>query len=275
MTDFRGVQAAAVTPRGKQGDIDLGAAFDLIDHLCAGGVDGIALFTEWGEYPAFTNAERTRLVYLAAKRSRVPVLAGIGSSTLDQSVELAREARDGGAAALLLPPPFFFRYDGEELVEFYRRFAQASGCGGETFVCNTPEWTSPIPVEALVELLGAGFAGVQESSGNPDTLDRLQAAVAGPQVSLLVGSDDLFTRGRCGRRAGAVSAAACALPEEFLDWERQFPRPTLIKEAAGLRGLKTGPVSIPFSPAKARRLDEFREWFKGWLPAIKKMSAHV
>src|SRR5690349_1368268 len=137
MTEFRGVHAAAVTPRGKQGDIDLGAAFELIDHLCAGGVRGIALFTECGEYPTFTNDERSRLVYLAAKRSRVPVLAGIGSATLDQSVELARGARDAGAAALLLPPPFFFHYDGEELLEFYRRFRAQSACGEETFVCNT------------------------------------------------------------------------------------------------------------------------------------------
>src|SRR5689334_1813203 len=115
MSEFEGVHAAAITPRNAHGEMDLGAAFDLIDYLSRSGVSGIALFTEFGEYPAFAAEERSRLTYLAVKRSRVPVLVGIGSSSLDLSVTLAREARDAGAAALLLPPPFFFRYDPDDL----------------------------------------------------------------------------------------------------------------------------------------------------------------
>src|SRR3954447_3322260 len=102
MTADLGVIAAALTPRGKNGDVDFGAAFELIDHLCAARVCGIALFTAAGEYPAFTLEERTRLVYLAAKRSRVPVFAGAGSITLDDSVNLAREAQHAGAAGIFL-----------------------------------------------------------------------------------------------------------------------------------------------------------------------------
>ena len=101
---FQGVQAAAITPRGKHGEVDFGAAFELVDHLCKGGVQGILLFGPPGEYPAFAADERARLVYLAVKRSRVPVLAGVGAATLDTSLELAREARDAGAGALVLPP---------------------------------------------------------------------------------------------------------------------------------------------------------------------------
>ena len=122
MTGFQGVNAAAITPRGKQGEIDLGAAFELIDHLCSAGVRGIVLFSGNGEYPAFTVEERSRLVYLAVKRSRVPVLVGVGSATVDLSVALAREAREAGAGGLLLPPPFFFRYEPDDVLEFYRRF---------------------------------------------------------------------------------------------------------------------------------------------------------
>jgi 4-hydroxy-tetrahydrodipicolinate synthase len=96
---LQGVQAAAITPRGKHGEVDLGAAFELIDHLCKGGAGGILLFGAPGEYPAFSAEERARLVYLAVKRSRVPVIAGVGAVTLDASIELAREARDAGAAA--------------------------------------------------------------------------------------------------------------------------------------------------------------------------------
>ena len=48
MTEDIGVIVAALTPRGKKGDLDFGAAFELIDRLCAAGVRGIALFTESG-----------------------------------------------------------------------------------------------------------------------------------------------------------------------------------------------------------------------------------
>ena len=49
MTEDHGVIVAALTPRGKKGDLDFGAAFELIDHLCAARVRGIALFTAAGK----------------------------------------------------------------------------------------------------------------------------------------------------------------------------------------------------------------------------------
>ena len=62
---------------------------------------------------------------------------------------------------------------------------------------------------------------------------------------------------------------------EFLKWADRFPQPTIVKVATGLRGLKTGPRPIPLSPDKESLLAEFREWFKDWLPAVKKMSANA
>src|ERR1035437_8418531 len=122
MTEDHGVIVAALTPRGQKGDLDFGAAFELIDHLFAAQVRGIALFTAAGEYPAFSLEERTRVLYLAAKRSRVPLYAGVGSIGLDDSLSLAREARRAGAARVCLPPPHFFRYPQEEIREFYLQF---------------------------------------------------------------------------------------------------------------------------------------------------------
>ena len=111
ISGLEGVTAAAITPRGKTGDVNFGATFELIDYLCAARVDGIALFTAWGEYPALAVDDRARLTYLAVKRSRVPVVAGVGSATLGHSLQLAREARSAGVAAILLPPPLYHRYD--------------------------------------------------------------------------------------------------------------------------------------------------------------------
>jgi 4-hydroxy-tetrahydrodipicolinate synthase len=287
---FSGVQAAAITPRGKDGEVDFGAAFELIDHLCRGGANGILLFGPPGEYPAFTVTERARLVYLAVKRSRVPVLAGVGTATLDLSLELAHEARDAGAAALVLPPPLFFRYDQDDLRAFYRQFAAEAGDDPPILIYRT----EAIEVDTVVDIWDSGrFSGVIDAAGHIDDYDRLVAA----SVPVLSGDDALAVRSR-GR--GMVSAAACAVPEllaalqralcagvesdiqaldhslrEFLRWSARFPEPAAVKLATGLRGLKTGPLIVPLSPHKQKDLDSFRDWFQRWLPTVRKLSANA
>ena len=296
-----GVQVAAITPRGKQGDVDFGAVFELIDHLCAAKVCGIVFFSPAGEYPSLNVEERSRLLYLASKRSRVPLLAGVGSANLDDSLCLARQARDAGVAGLLLPPPYFYRYEQDDLEEFYRQFAAQAGRGAVTYLSNAPEFTSAIQVETALRLLATGwFAGIEDASGDAVSFSRLQAASAdGQPFALLAGTDSMLARSRCAGAHGAVSQAGCAAPElvraldlavrggqteraarldalfqEFLDWLRQFPHPVGLKVATGLRGLKTGPISVPLTAEKQRKLDAFREWFKGWLPAMKKQCGN-
>lgn len=290
MTGFEGVQAAAITPRGEHGEVDFGAAFELIDHLCKGGVNGILLFGAPGEYPSFALDERARLVYLAVKRSRVPVLAGVGSATLDASLELAREARDAGAGALVLPPPHYFRYDQDDLRAYFGQFAAEVGTDPPLLLYRT----DAVAVETAIELCADGrFAGTIDTTGDLDALDRLRAA----GVATLPAEDAVAARaGRCGM----VSTAACAVPElmsalyralcagaepniqeldrslqEFVRWSARFPEPAAVKLATGLRGLKTGPLPVPLSPQKQKDFDAFRDWFQGWLPAVRELSQNA
>ncbi|MBZ5725906.1 MAG: dihydrodipicolinate synthase family protein [Acidobacteriia bacterium] len=299
MTEVQGVNAAAVTPRGKQGDVDFGATFELIDYLGAARVQGIALFTAAGEFPALAPDERSRLLYLAVKRSRVPVLAGVGSATLDLSVALAREARNAGASALLLPPPHFFRYRQDEIREFYLQFVAQVGSGTGILLSHTPLYASGLEVETATGLLATGqFAGIEDASGDLEFFSGLQAAAGA--LPVLVGSDAVFTRAREAGAAGVVSPIACAVPEllvaldraicagdrektgrldgmlqEFAEWMDQFPQPVAVKAATALRGVKTGPAPVPLPPARQKKLDEFREWFQAWLPLVKRLDAHA
>ena len=289
---LQGVNAAAITPRGKTGDIDFGAFFELIDYLCAARVNGIALFTAWGEYPALAVDDRARLTHLAVKRSRVPVLAGVGSATLDQSVELARAARGAGAAAILLPPPLYYHYDQDDILEFYTQFA--AQMGSEPVIVPDGD----IPVETACRLLESGrFAGIEDGSGALESLDRLRRCAAGRAG--LSGDDRLFVPARSAG-LGAISAAACAAPEltmalnaaigagdsdrigrleamrqELLAWLARFPLPAGVKTAVAVRGIQTGPLPVPLSPAKQQCLEQFREWFKSWLPASRKLASHA
>jgi 4-hydroxy-tetrahydrodipicolinate synthase len=253
MSGISGSIAAAVTPRNRHEEIDFGAAFELIDFLCRAGVDGIALFTATGEYPSLAADDRSRLLYLAVKRSRAPLFAGIGAATLDASLSLAREARNAGAAALLLPPPFFFRYDQDDIREFYLQFAAHTGSGPPIYIVDTPELTTAIEPDTVRGLLATGyFAGLADNIS--------EAACAVPELIHALRGD---------------AAALDGYVREFTYWTRQFPATIALKAALSLRGLKTGPFHVPLTPAKQCKLDEFREWFQGWLARVKKIAVHA
>src|ERR1051326_7951558 len=282
--EFRGVYAAAVTPRGKQGEVDFGAAFELIDFLCKAGVSGIVLFGPAGEYPAFRTEERSRLVYLARKRSRVPVLAGMGSATLDASVDLACNARDAGADAVLIPPPLFFHYSQDELQEFFLQFAELVP-GVPIVVSNNSEYTTGICADTAAMLLKTGrFAAIEDASPGLDLFAHL------PATALLAGSDADISK---ARPPAIISNTACAFPElviapdraitaadrpqiasldgilqQFVAWTKRSPLPASRRTALPVRGLKTGPSSVPLSTATVRELATFREWFSGALAAL-------
>lgn len=301
MSRFEGVNVAALTPRGKQGDVDLGVAFELIDLLCRAGASSIALFTAAGEYASFSPDERSRLAYLAVKRSRVPVMVGIGSATLDISLGLAREARQAGAAALLLPPPFYFRYSQDYVHAFYHQFAQQMGGGIPVFLSNYPEFTSEIePTTALCLLETGWFAGIDDASGDWAAFCALEAAAARCSMPILAGHDRLLLEAGCAGVRGWVSSCASAIPElavalhravtakdaarieslgnvwrQFVGWTAGLPLPAVVKLAATLRGFKTGPLATPLPLAREQEIERFREWFQGWLPELKKMAANA
>jgi len=296
MAAIRGVNVAAVTPRREGPEIDLGATFELIEFLSQAGVAGIALLGTTGEFLHYDLEERVRLIALGIKRSRVPVIAGVSHSSLDGAITLAREAAEAGAAAALLMPPYFFRYSQQEIKEFYLRFAEELKDSIPVLLYNIPFFTTGMTGETALELLATGlFAGIKDSSGDFASFERLQAARAERPFNLLVGNDVIFTRARAGGADGVVSGVACAVPELMLGLDRaiaagapeqiarleahleefiaridRFPVPVGIREALVVRGLRVGPPSTPLGVHAQRELEEFRGWFKRWLPAVQK-----
>jgi dihydrodipicolinate synthase/N-acetylneuraminate lyase len=292
-----GVYAAAITPRRKgQEEIDLGATWDLIDFLSSKNVNGIVLLGSTGEFIHFSVEERTRLIGLAAKRSRLPVLVNISHSTLDGAVELARQAMCTKVAGLLLMPPYFFRYTQDDVEAFFTRFAHEVQPTVPTLLYNIPLFTTEIGLDTAGRLLASGaYAGVKDSSGSWENFEGLTGFAGRHNSTLMVGNDSLFPKAKAAGASGVISGVACAVPEllvaldkslrestselstrlevrlnQFIQRIDRFPVPVGVKEATALRGIKTGAHSIDLSPAQQKALAEFGEWFKGWLPAVQK-----
>jgi dihydrodipicolinate synthase/N-acetylneuraminate lyase len=293
--EIEGVNAAAVTPHHNGYQIDLGAALEVVDYLCAAGVQGITLLGSTGEFLHFGLEERARFIALAVKRSRVPVIAGVAHGSFEGCVKLANDAVRAGAAALLVMPPYFFRYSQPQVKEFFLRFRTQVYDGLPVILYNIPLFAAPIAVETAIELLETGlFAGIKDSSGSFEYFERLKALNDRRRFLLLVGNDAIFTRARRAGAHGVISGTACAAPElmlaldraiaagdepliarleahlrEFISWIDRLPCPVVVKEAVAVRGLKIGPPSLPLPAAEEKLVAAFREWFAAWLKNVK------
>ncbi len=292
---IQGVFVAAITPRRAQEDsIDLGATLELIDFLGESGVAGIALLGSTGEFVHFALDDRRHMVNFAAKRSRVPLLVNVSHSTLDGAVELAREAADAGVAGVLLMPPHYFRHSQPEILTFYLAYADSIDGIIPTYLYNIPAFTSEIASSTAARLLSDGrFAGIKDSSGSLEYFPALLDQCPQRPFTFLSGQERIYIQQRRSGAAGAVSGVASALPElmlafdraivagetervqqlearlhEFLTWADQFPWPTAAKEALKQRKLKSGALAMPLSAEGEKKLQEFADWFRGWLPAV-------
>ena len=294
---FGAIHVAAVTPHREAGyQADLGSTLELVDFLGGAGANGIALLGSTGEFASLSREDRAHLVRLAVKRSRVPIVAGVSHCTLDGTAALASQAAEAGAAAALVMPPYFFRYEQSEVREFYLRLSDRIAGAIPILLYNIPFFTSAISMETACDLLATGrFAGIKDSSGVFENFTTLKALRESAPFTLLIGNDKIFARARQCGADGVISGVACAVPEllllskraiqqgdaakaesldarlqEFIVWLDRFPAPMGVKEATAARGIKIGPATVPLSPEKQRAVEEFREWFRGWLPVVQR-----
>src|SRR5580704_5817071 len=170
-----GIFPAAITPHHpKTREADYSGALDMVDFLAAAGVDGICFFGSTGEFINYSFAERHRLLSLASKRSRVPLIAGVSHSTLSGALQLADDAISGGADALILMPPYFFRYGQGEVEQFFREFARETSDAVPILLYNNPGFTTGMDVATVRRLLETGrFAGIKDSSGDWSYFEQL------------------------------------------------------------------------------------------------------
>src|SRR5947209_3428802 len=116
----KGVFAALLTPRKiNTTDADAAAQLEYIDRVLAPGVEGLVLFGSTGEFVHFDMDERTRVLSMAKRRSRVPVLVNVSHSSLAGALDLADAALEIGVAGLRIMPPYFFRSQEAQGLELY------------------------------------------------------------------------------------------------------------------------------------------------------------
>ncbi len=220
-----GVYAAAVTPlreASPQGDkpdfsLDLDSVPALLEFLAARGCHGVVLFGTTGEGPSFSPTEREMLMRAACEaRASIPgfrLLAGTGTPSLSESIELTKLAFDLGFEGVLAVPPYYFRKatDNGLFTWFSGLIHKAVPSNGYLLGYHFPNVAGiGFSLELLARLKDAfpnQFAGIKDSSHEAEFARNLGEKF-GSDLVALTGTDSYLQFAMQNKAAGCITAPA-------------------------------------------------------------------
>ena len=212
---FEGVFVAIVTPF-KNGKIDEEALRGLIDYQIEGAVDGIVPCGTTGESATLTHEEHDQVIRIAvdACRGKVPnvrVLAGTGSNSTHEAIELSRNASKAGADGLLQITPYYNKPNQEGLYQHFSSIAENVDL--PIILYNVPSRTSVnMEPETVVRLAKIkNFVGVKEASGSLQAISKI-INDCGKDFTVLSGDDPLLWPILAIGGKGVISVTANILP---------------------------------------------------------------
>ena len=210
---FTGSITALVTPF-RDGRIDEKALQALVEWQIAEGSSGLVPCGTTGESPTLSHEEHHRVVELVieAAAGRVPVIAGTGSNSTEEAVELSQHAEKAGADALLVVSPYYNRPSQEGLYQHFR--AIDARVGIPIIVYNIPPRSAvDIAVETLARIHRdcSNVVGVKDATAN---LNRpsLERMACGPDFNLLSGEDGTALGYMAHGGHGCISVTANVAP---------------------------------------------------------------
>ena len=167
MSKFRGAFVAIVTPF-IDGQVDEQGLIDLIEFHIENGTHGIVPCGTTGESATLSHQEHHRVVELTVKtvNGRVPVVAGSGSNSTSEAIDLTRNAKDAGVDGVLMVSPYYNRPSQEGLYQHYKAVAEAVDV--PIILYNVPSRTSSNVLPETVARLAAidNIAGIKDATGS-------------------------------------------------------------------------------------------------------------
>jgi 4-hydroxy-tetrahydrodipicolinate synthase len=185
-----GFAPAVPTPFDENDAVDSAALEGFCDRQIHEGATALVVCGTTGEAPTLSRAEHDQIVRIAVNvaHGRVPVIAGAGSNSTSQAIELAKDAEAAGADAILSVVPYYNKPIQAGMYAHFRAIADAVGL--PTILYDVPARTvcglSDSTVARLAE--SRQFIGLKDATGDMTRPLRLRALV-GPDFRLLSGDD--------------------------------------------------------------------------------------
>jgi 4-hydroxy-tetrahydrodipicolinate synthase len=211
---FSGSLVALITPFGPDGALDEKAFAEFVEWQIAEGTEGLIPVGTTGESPTLSHDEHKRVVEICVRvaRGRVPVIAGAGSNSTAEAIDLTRHAKAAGADAALVVTPYYNKPTQEGLFLHYSAIASAVDI--PVVIYNIPgRSVVDMTVETMARLAHAhrNIVGVKDATAN---LARpLHTTLAcGPAFCQLSGEDHTALAFRAAGGHGCISVTANIAP---------------------------------------------------------------
>jgi 4-hydroxy-tetrahydrodipicolinate synthase len=258
-----------VTPF-RNGKVDEAKLRELVELHVTHGTDGLIPCGTTGESPTLSHDEHRGVVetVIEAARGRIRVIAGTGSNSTTEAIEMTKHAERAGAAGALVVNPYYNKPTQDGLYRHFRAVAEAVAI--PVVLYNIQSRTAiNVETDTMARLARdvKNIVGVKEASGSLDQMSQVIAA-CGPDFSVLSGDDNITLPLLAIGGSGVVSVIANIVPRETADlvhaalegdWKRARDLHYRLFPLARAAFLETNPIPIKEAMAMAGMLEpEFR-----------------
>ncbi len=191
----------------------------LINYHLENGSNGIVPGGTTGESPTLSHNEHKKIIEIAVKecKGKIPVVAGTGSNSTDEAIELSKFAEKAGSDALLIVTPYYNKPTQEGLYQHYKMINDNVGI--PIIIYNIPSRSViDMNVDTMAKLFELkNIKGVKDATGDLDRVDQ-QLKAMGKEFIQLTGNDDnaleFNKRGGVGA-IGVTANVAAKLASDF------------------------------------------------------------
>jgi len=286
---LKGSIVALVTPFDSQGRINEDEFKKLIDWHIENKTDGILVCGTTGESATLAHPEHRKIVKLAVTHvnKRIPIVAGCGSNSTQEALDLTAYAEEVGADYSLVITPYYNRPTQEGLYQHFKKIADSVNI--PIIIYNVPSRTgSNILPETVARIYKdcKNIIGIKEASGSLDQITKIMALVD-DKFLLFSGSDEINLPILSVGGAGAISVVANIMPKETHDLVANFlegnlaearrlqlylydiikalfieTNPIPVKTALGLMKMIVPNMRLPLCKMSAANLDKLKTILK-------------
>ena len=219
---FKGSIVAIVTPFSN-GTVDEKKLRELVDFQIENGTDAIVACGTTGESSTLDNEEHLKVIRIVFEQAdkRVPVIAGTGSNSTAEAIEMTRKAKEIGVAGVLLVTPYYNKPTQEGLYRHYTAIADAVDI--PQILYNVPGRTGVNLLPETVARLAPhkNIVAIKEATGSLQQASEV-IALCGDQIDVFSGDDFItFPMMACGAK-GVISVLANIMPKTVADLTDAF-----------------------------------------------------
>lgn len=210
---FEGIMPALVTPLNADETVNTNVLKELIEYLLGNGSDGFYIGGATGEGIALKTEQRIILTEaaIADVNKRKPCIIHVAAVNFEDAILLAKHAESAGAAAISAIPPLFFRYDSDDVYNYYKKLADSVNI--PLMIYYNPAAGFRMDAEFAAKMFEVdNITAIKWTDSNYNEMIKLKDITHG-EMNVLNGPDEMLLMGLCAGADGGIGTTYNFLTE--------------------------------------------------------------